>query len=533
MAWSDKHLIGVYNRLLRDRAEHEPIFNLIASLLSPWRGDFSTETTPGRNRMLKLFDSTGITALDNLTAGLYGTTTNEAQRWFSLSHPDPGLMNIERVKQYVQLVESWAVQSYGPAVSNFYAAVPPLFRDAAGFGTGVFFEEEIPGRGVFSRCRPIREIVFEEDSYDEVETLIRCFRPTYSQMVGYYMPRAGKVPEKLAELARKYPERRSRVYHGTYMNPDWKPGKLGPAGMPVLSHHVWAESETRLYMGGFWRFPWYVLRWSRENDTPWGIGQGHRALSDVRMLQAMKKTQLEAGQRAANPSLLAVDKDSLQTLRTTPGGVTVGGLDKRGNPLVKPLYTGHRADIPLELMQDTREQIKDAFYFSLLQLVGRSGMTATEVLDRQEERMRLMAPHATLINQHFAAKSVARRVDMGVRNGQLPPPPPELQQQPLVVTFQSALHQAMKSAQASSSARLVEDILRATELDPAAADLFNGDAFVRHMREGRGAPPDLILGDDVVAQRRKARAEREQQQAALDVGQQGANIVQQMQKAVA
>ncbi len=67
-----------------ERSNNEHHWQEIAELCSPRKLDFVGMRTPGEKRMTKVYDSTGILAVEMLAAGLHGMATNPASKWFSL-----------------------------------------------------------------------------------------------------------------------------------------------------------------------------------------------------------------------------------------------------------------------------------------------------------------------------------------------------------------------------------------------------------------------------------------------------------------
>src|SRR5690606_8774321 len=113
------------------------------------------------------------------------------------------------------------------------------------------------------------------------------------------------------------------------------------------------------------------------------------ALPDIKMLNAMAKTTIVAAQKAADPPILAPDEAAVRGIRTTPGGIIYGGIDDNGRVRYQPLTTGANIGLTLEMAEQRRQAIREAFHWSLLLLVAQPNQTATEVLARQEEKLRL------------------------------------------------------------------------------------------------------------------------------------------------
>jgi hypothetical protein len=110
----------------------------------------------------------------------------------------------------------------------------------------------------------------------------------------------------------------------------------------------------------------------------------------------MEETTLKRAEFEADPVMLAPDREDWPLNgKVRPGGVLYGGTNMQGNPVVRPLEMGRSFSLTLQEKQQKMEEIRDAFHYSLMNLAGRTGMTATEVMAITEERQRLWAPHQT------------------------------------------------------------------------------------------------------------------------------------------
>lgn len=64
-------------------------------------------------------------------------------------------------------------------------------------------------------------------------------------------------------------------------------------------------------------------------------------------------------------------------------------MDPKG---VVPMQTGGRPDLGLDIIKDLQMRIREIFFVDQLQLNIGPQMTATEVMQRTEEKLRLMGP---------------------------------------------------------------------------------------------------------------------------------------------
>jgi hypothetical protein len=511
-------------RALRERAEflkqeRSPVENHwadIAELTHTLRNELRGPQQPGNKRMTKVFDGTAMNAAQNLASGLYGTAANPATTWFKISDIDKDFAKSPGVQPWFDIVSRRTLASFGPSFSNFYAESATLFLDIAAFGNSVMSSEMGADRNRFRDiCRPLSECYWDVNADGEVNGLYRRPKSTTARQLVMNFG-ADKVSGRVQRLARETPDAVVDWVHAVVPNDAFVEGRFGHDGKRWVSVNFEIEGEHEISRGGFDDFPYFVPRWAVAAGEKWGRGRGELALADNRSLQVMARANLAAGELAANPPWGAPDEGRISVVRTAPGKITYGAVNSRGEQLVKRLVENINAPFSLEIANQVRDAIKDAFFFSVIQLAGRTGMTATEVMERQEEKMRLMGPYIGRIQSEFLTPLVMRRFHLLSQiPGVFPPPPPALRGRSLQVEFTSPMALAQRSASANGVLRAVAGIAQIAQIDPSALDKLNGDKAVDVLLDGLGVP-EVVNDDETVKARRQAR---EQAQANMAMAQ--------------
>lgn len=513
------------------RSHHEAMWEDIARLMRPQRGGFASSGNTSRHYE-KPLSSAPIHAQSSFSAGLYGTLTNPANRWMGFETNDPEVNHWHKAKLWLDMVSVRVLASFMPSVSPFYTAAPPLFSDIASFGNAAQFDELIPQeRRIMDKTLSLAEVCIDVDGFGEVSEVVRRFYLTASQALGLFRKAGDYVPAKFTELAEKGDQTRHVFYHHVLKNEGWRKGMLGPKGKRWSSRYTCEVLGCLIRVAGYEEMPFYAPRWEVDTGETYGIGPGFVALASARAHNRMDDATLRAAQRAADPTILAPDrKDWPLEGRIVPGSVVYGAINpNNGQPALRPLeLTGGAFNLTLQEKQAKMEEIKDAFHYTLMQLSGRSGMTATEVLTIQEERQRLWAPHMGRIQDEYLAPKIARRFSILWRAGQIPPPPPEMAGLELRVTYQAAAAAAQRSTEGNAALRVIQDIAPLIQINPRFADRLDADGLLETLMDARGAPAKMVRSRedaDAIAQQ---RAQQEQAQQAIAAAQAGAGAMKDM-----
>lgn len=524
-----------------ERANCEGHWQEIAEVVAPRKMDFVGLRTPGEKRMSKAFDPTGIMANDMLAAGLHGMATNPASKWFSLRmvgervrNPETGEpMDINEdqvVKQYLTDVEWLMWQRIYQPGSNFTTALHECYLDLGAFGTAILFVGQRDDGGLMFECRPLAECVIAENHEGRVDTVFRKTCYTVRQMMQMKETDNWTVSDKVERLYKdeKFDETVD-VIHAVYPRSERDWGKKNPENMPWASVYFEREEAHELEVSGFTEFPYLVSRWGKYSGEIYGRSPAMVALPDIKMLQAMTITKIKLMQKAADPPLWLKDDGVVGQTRTVPGGVNYW----RGNPndgvMLQPVSL-QGIQYLMQDIQALREQVLRVFYADLLRMADRAKMTATEVVQRTAEQMRLFGPLIGRLESEMLGPMVERIFGILTRQGMLPSAPEEIQDKEFTVEYVSPIATAQKQQAANGvvqvmqligmfgpevAAQIAQQNLDIGKLFAWAWDLFNND-------------PDLLKKDEDQEQ----DAQMMQAQQAMQLGVPAADIASKGAKAI-
>ena len=149
----------------------------------------------------------------------------------------------------------------------------------------------------------------------------------------------------------------------------------------------------------------------------------------------------------------------------------------------------------------------------------RREITAREVDERHEEKLLALGPVLEQLNQDALDPIIDLSFSYHVKQGLLPPPPKELEGQPLKIEYISVMAQAQKLVGIGGLERYAQFAGSLVQIsgDPTIADKVNFDQLLDEHGISVGVPPTIIRSDEEVAEMRAQRqkAQEAQQQAEL------------------
>lgn len=505
MSHCAQEVIDCHEELKRIRALEEPQWREIAALFKPEETDIGTRNQ--RTRVADdLLDSTSLIAADQFVGGLFNQAVNPADDWFDLGLGDKDLAKWGPVQNYLWSLRRMVRNTLEPAVSNFYSIAPASFADLGVFGLGSWYSDWKPGDARFTDIAiPMSETYIDTDGTGQLIRFHREWRARGVQLKAMMGDNAPDIDDR----------REVYVIHAVYKNPAYRKGARGKAGFEWLSTYCSTDVRDWRRDGGYYELPFQSIPWTLRSGRVYPIGPGHLSRPDGNTLQEMERSTLVGAQFAAEPLTLVNDQGVITAADITPNNLLYGAVNEDGKPLVQAFNRGADVKLTLAQAEQRRNAIKEVWLFSVMQLINRPQMTATEFLGFKEHQLSLMAPNLTRIHAYGLAPFIARRVKLLSRAGMLPPPPDEMRGHNIEIAFTSPLAKAQKAAQGRATLQWVGAIGQMAQFDPEAADQLDADAAGAVLRDAFGPPPEVRRSDDAIAARRQARAQEQAQMAAL------------------
>lgn len=521
MAWVDYE--KRHAELQNIRAIDEPRWRDISRLM---QADQSFGQTGRDNRSDgdDPFDSTPLYAADDFVNGIFTKAVNPAERWFEWSTPsDPDLQKWKPARDYLWKYTNLIYTSLDPTIDKFYLNAPAWFADLAMWGSGFEWQEEIAGEGrIITPNMPLAQCYKDVDANGDTDTFHRRMRLTGRQA-------RAKWPGNAA-LSLCRDDEQITFVHVIMPNPDYRPGNPFSRYMRYKSVYVSPDKRDFIVEGGFHEFPVHEIEWSPRSGRTWARGPAHNALPDMRTNDEVARSTLVGIQFDAEPTWWAANEDVMTLADIQPGNILYGEGSSNGKPPVQILERAKQMQLPLQVQQDLRNQVRRAFRFSLSQVLAmRPQMTAEEVQAYTNDELKSLAPNLVRIHRGLGS-FIRRRAQILDRMGavvrQIGLPPPELQRANVAVTFVSPFAKAQKADIAAGATSWVSTKLQmfAATQDLRWIDDIDIDGYSELLHDARSGVPSIKLDPKIVEQNRQARVQAQAQQTQLIQAEQAAGV---------
>jgi hypothetical protein len=508
------------NQLRQERQSYIDHWRDLSDFIMPRRSRLLYTSTAQVNKGWKknqsIINGKATRASRVLMAGMMAGFTSPARPWFQLTVEDESLNEYRPVRSWLDQVAD--ILRKGFLRSNVYTTLPLSYLDLGVFGTACGILEEDSVTTMRSYSFPIGQYHLANSDRLAVDSVYRELKMTVKQLVERFGYK--NCSEQTQKLWDSYNlDSWIDVCHVIEPNQSYAPGRADVAGKRITS--CWFEQGMNtpnkqgdlklLRMGGYEETPFQGPRWLVTGEDVYGNSPGMEALGDIKALQLYEKRKAQLIDKMANPPMRGPSSLANNRYSLLPGDITfVPDGTQQGATFSPAMTVEPQAIQSLELsIREHEQRIDMAFSTDLWLMMAQNEqtMTATEVAERQSEKLIQLAPVAEQLEDGLLDPLVERGLHILRRAGKLPPPPQELRGIEVNIEYTSIMAQALQMVGITGINKLTGYVLGVAAVDPSAMDKLNLDKATEAMGKALGVKAELIRTDDEVKQIRQQRAD--------------------------
>jgi len=491
----------------------------ISEYQQPMLGRFLvTDQNRGRKRHNLIYDRTALGASRTLAAGMLSGMTSPARPWFRLSLADQDLSQSGPVKAWLHQTGVLIREIFNR--SNTYRALQQGYLELGLFGT--WADVILPDFDSVVHHYPmtIGEYALGHDAKGQINSFVREFKMTVGQLVEQF----GR--ENCSTSVQNMYDRHQvdtwiPVCHLVEPRNDRDMRKADAKNMAFASIYFEASRDPDkdfLRESGFKRFPVLAPRWEVTGNDIYGTSPGMEALGDVKQLQHQQLRKTQAIDYQVNPPLQVPTQYKDAARHRLPGGVMYVDAATQGQGIRSAFEVNLDLNALREDIMDVRQRINSAYYADMFLMMAndtRSGVTATEIAERHEEKLLMLGPVLERLHNELLSPLIDITFDYAAEAGILPPAPPELEGMDLNIEFVSTLAQAQRTVSAQGMDRLLGSVGSLAGLFPQVIDKINPFQVIDDYADMYGVNPKAIVPTEDAMAAGEAKAKAAQAQAAM------------------
>lgn len=493
MAYSSdvRNIVKIGDGLFANRSPLMTLWQEIAENFYPERADFLTGRSMGAEYASGLMTSYPVMLRRDL-ANVFGSFLRpRSTPWLELHASDDARDQDNDARMWLEWASGvqWRAM-YDPA-TQFVRATKEADHDFATFGQAVLSIETNENRdALLYRTWHLRDCAWCENSSGKVDTIHRKWKPEIRQIAAKF---PGKLSERLTKLLKDDPYRQIPCRHIVVPSDQYSVTAQGRKKLPYTSLYIEEEDETVLEERSMSWFMYTIPRWMLSGSQYARSPATEIALADGRLIQAVTRVNLEAGEKAVDPPLVGPEGALRSDVNAFAGGLTTYDIDydERSGEALRPLMdTTKGMPIGFEMVDRIQAAMKEAFFLNKLTLPEFTRQTtAFQVRKMVEDMIRQQAPIFEPIEEEYSAPLTNTTFDVLMAMGAFGPRnlvPPALQGAQIHFTFKSPLREIadeMKAQQLAEGLQLVEQV---SAIDPAQTANINATEATRDALRGIG-----------------------------------------------
>lgn len=523
-----------FNQLKREYDKYLTSHQELSDYINPVRGIFNNN----RDKVGKMIDHKKLIsayathALKIFASGLNSGMTNKSTRWFIPTFDNPEFLEVQGAREAMEDLEKrmYAILNK----SNVYDVLYSSYEELGQFGPACFIVLEDYDDVVRFRSFTAGEYFLGTNNKGKVNAFAREFEMTVEQIVHEF------GLESVSDQVRGFwemnnLENKVKVCHLIEENVNRNEMLYDYENMPFRSVY-WEQgnTDTCLAKRGFKWFPVVAPRWNTiTTDDVYGYSPGWHALGSIKELQVTRKDKLLSQEKYHNPPTIE-DSSVDGFTNMLPGGKTKVG-SAVPNSGVRPAY---QIDLAMESFLQSLEEIKEEidrfFYVNLFLMlinVNTGTMTATEVAERQQEKLMMLGPALHRMDEEMLTPMLTLVFNIMNEHGLISEFPEELGGQNIKIEYTSILGQMQKAMGVTKIERVLGITGAIAPMYPDIVDTVDFDEAIRQSVYMEGAPSKIIRNKMEVQQIREDKAEQENMQMALQAANTTADTIGRLGKA--
>ena len=377
----------------------QTMYNRALELRAPWVARWESArryTMPDTDSdMATLYDATASDAADNLAASIYTLLTPPESLWLQL-------VGESEMSQNADIAT--AVLRANLNDSNFYTTIHQCYMDLVINGTACLFMAEAPlgSSSAFTfTAIPMTDIAILPNAVFHTTTMTAC--------------------EVMARFPTWTPPAtvRDAIQHDSQT-----PLRLVQS-LVDTEFTAWLDvggdiENNIVSRGTFETNPYIIFRWSLASGELYGRGPVLRALPDIKTANKVVELVLKNATIAVTGIWQADDDGviNLNNINLTPGAIIPKAVGSTG---LTPLTSAANFDVSQLILKDLRERIRHAMLADRLGLLSEKEMTATEIMARNADMMRILGATYGRLLHEFIRPLCDRGLQILARRGRIAP----------------------------------------------------------------------------------------------------------------
>ena len=524
-------LVGEGNQLFKNRCDLDSFWQEVAMNFYPELADFTITRSRGEDYSDHLTTSYPLLARrslgDALSSLLRPVNMDSVSPgvWFGIGVVDEDVDNDG--KQWLERSTIIMRRAMYDRVTNFTRALKEGDHSFATFGQcPISIEINRKKNALLYQCHHLKDVVWTEGPDGDIDNVQRKWAPTASQLKMTFGGKSG-----LDDIKQDAMHTRHNCRHIVLTQEEYQlRGGEKSFRQPYVSIWIDVDKERLLDEQGSWTRHYRIPRWVTIPGSQYASSPAVTVgLPDARLLQAMSLTLLEAGEKVADPPVVATMDAVRSDVNLYAGGVTWidAEYDEKLGEALRPLYhtqLGQGISMAQNMREDIQDQLAKAFFLDSLTLPEPTSaeMTAYEVGTRVSEWIRRAMPIFEPMEFEYNSGICEDTFELLFRYGAFGPLddiPDSIAGEEIQFKFESPLHESAERKKGQRLLEAQEALAQTANFDPSVINMLDAPGALRDVLNAIGTPAKWLRSNIDMEEMAKEQAEQQaMQQGIVEAG---------------
>ena len=480
---------NLYKRFLKlksARTDLEAVWRECYEFALPQREGMFSGTS---SQIDRLFDGTAPDCVDQLAACIFSEMTPPWTKWFNLN-AGTDITDDKDISASLNNISDILYNHLN--ASTFCVEMHQCFLDLVTVGTACLMMEEskVGEKSAFRfSAVPLSELYAEEGAGGRLDTTFRYTLVSLENIMYRFNDPVQKLD--VSKLDNKNP---ADIYLPLIecVVPKQSGGYAYTAFLEKNPDHLFNTQSDLVVLkeGTFDVSPFITFRWQKVPGEVYGRSPVMKALPDIKTANKVVELILKNATIAVTGIWQAEDDGVLNpaNIRLAPGTIIPKAVGSKG---LTPLQAAGDFDVSQIVLSDLRARIRHALLNDKLGQIEAPKMTATEVLERTAEMVRILGATYGRLQAELLTPLIERALYILRRRGEIPDI--YLDGHLVSVAYQSPIALAQSGQEAS---RALDWISSLSALGAHAQDFVNVQAFAKWLANKLNVPAELIKAEE-------------------------------------
>lgn len=514
-----KDLLKIGESLFSKKQSLDSLRQEIASLYYFERADFTTTSAIGTD-----YASGTMTSYPHLArrelGGLFPALLRTGD-WFSAHIKDRKLDERNDIRRWLE----WATQTQREAMrdpdSAFTIATDEADDDLISFGDAVVSVEiDLKNTSLLYRNWHLRDCAWLENERRQRDAIWRKWKAQARVLKRKFGDK--NLHPDLLKRCEKEPDHEVDCRHIVVSREDYDYADGKSPTAAFVSLYIDVENEHVMEQSPVGWFPYVIPPWATISSSQYGYSPAI-VLPDARSANVVRAVLLDAGEKAVNPPMVAVQDAIRSDIALYPGGITFADMeyDEKLGEVLRPVSQDARSlpfGVDLEVM--FKDAIANSFFLNKLVLPPDLGKaTAYEIQKRVQEHVRSSSALFDPLDASYSARLCETTFEalmfVGTfgakdpRTGAIKDAPPELAGKSIEYEFTNPIKETEKEMKAQRFAQGLQMADAVATIDPAQIAQLNITKGFRDAMKGIGWPAEWLEDEGAVEQAKMLVAQKQ------------------------